>query len=119
MRVKVVLIPELADKSGKTVSALAEESETQGMLQVILEEKETLGKNKSSEVVECEDTTVVRISPGEKRATALPEDFVDPEQVGNLKVFAISVSCVWCFCCLDFVSLSSGNFQKYYFADFY
>jgi len=72
---------ELADKSGKTVSALAEESETQGMLQVILEEKETLRKNKNSEVVECEDTTVVRISPREIRPTALPEEFVDPEQI--------------------------------------
>merc|ERR1719422_1800956 len=37
---------ELADKSGKTVTDLAESSDTQGMLQVILEEKESLGKIK-------------------------------------------------------------------------
>jgi len=40
---------ELADKSGKTVADLAESSDTQGMLQVIMEEKESLGKIKSSE----------------------------------------------------------------------
>ena len=46
MRIKVVSVPELADKSGKTVTDLAESSDTQGMLQVILEEKESLGKTK-------------------------------------------------------------------------
>ena len=46
MRIKVVSVPELADKSGKTVADLAESSDTQGMLQVILEEKESLGKTK-------------------------------------------------------------------------
>jgi len=40
---------ELADKSGKTVADLAESSDTQGMLQVIMEEKESLGKMKLSE----------------------------------------------------------------------
>ena len=96
MQIKVVSIPELADKSGKNACTLAEESETQGMLQVILEEKETRVKNKKPEEerVEEEDASSVRISPREKRPSVLPEDFIDPEQVGTLFCFEIVVLCV-------------------------
>jgi len=72
---------ELASKSGKTACALAEESETQGMLQVILEEKkEFKAKEPENEGVE-EEVSAVRTSPREKRPSVLPRDFVDPDQI--------------------------------------
>ena len=91
MIVKVVSVPELASKSGKTACALAEESETQGMLQVILEEKkEFKAKEPENEGVE-EEVSAVRTSPREKRPSVLPRDFVDPDQVRKWK------ECLCCF----------------------
>jgi len=76
---------ELADKSGKNACTLAEESETQGMLQVIMEETESRGRKKKpeeqEEKAEEEDSSSVRTSPREKRPSVLPEDFIDPEQI--------------------------------------
>jgi len=91
---------ELADKSGKTVADLAEESETQGILQVIMDEKEALGKSKLSEEKKSDDVKsddderkairgenedetaeVVRTSPREKKMNLLPEGFIDPTKI--------------------------------------
>jgi len=79
---------ELASKSGKSATVLAEESDTQGMLQVIMEEKKkSAGKVKEPEEVIVEkdsavdEVTSVRTSPREKRPSVLPQDFVDPDKI--------------------------------------
>jgi hypothetical protein len=103
---------ELASKSGKSACALAEESETQGMLQVIMEEKEFVGKDKKSEEekVVVEDVSEIRTSPREKIQSVLPEDFIDPEQVGNLSVLNL-----WCLCVFGFkFSLRENGFADSY-----
>eukprot|EP00092_Neocalanus_flemingeri_P032740 GFUD01035611.1.p1 GENE.GFUD01035611.1~~GFUD01035611.1.p1 ORF type:complete len:1789 (+),score=542.00 GFUD01035611.1:574-5367(+) len=77
---------DLASKSGKTACVLAEESETQGMLQVILEEKKHVRKDKKDKKLEEEgeveeEVSAVRTSPREKRPSVLPVDFIDPDQI--------------------------------------
>ena len=68
------------------------------MLQVIMEETESRGRNnkleEQEEKAEEEDSLSVRTSPREKRPSVLPEDCIDPEQVGNLICFEIVVLCV-------------------------
>ena len=93
MRIKVVSVPELADKSGKTVTDLAESSDTQGMLQVILEEKESLGKTK---LLEDKDKDVA------EKADLMKE--VD----GNIETVAAQVGLD---CCTDF-SLKECNVKQ-------
>jgi hypothetical protein len=79
---------ELADKEGKTVADLAEESETQGMLKVIMEEKESLGKIKKSEgkdVEKDEDVPNEKVEAaaevGETGPSSLSADLNGSEQI--------------------------------------